>query len=145
MLLYFSYSIFSSKKMVAIFKGFSFYFSWEVVPRPLECWLTPANKRFLVIRRLIGRTEVNWALRIKKEDQYIRSAFQNAKDPPCEQRLLQCHNSSACLIGLLWTLDWPFNLVIQTNTTGVEQPTWTNMPCLLTHGVINSNMYFLYK
>jgi len=26
MLLYFSYSIFSSKKMVAIFKGFSFYF-----------------------------------------------------------------------------------------------------------------------
>ena len=104
LLLYFSYTIFSSKKTVAIFKVF-FQFSWEIVPRPLECWLTPANKRFLAIRRLIGRTEVNWALRIKKEDQYIRSAFQNVKDPPCEQRLLQCHNSSTCLIGLLWTLD----------------------------------------
>ena len=69
------------RKWWQFLRGFLFIFSWEVVPRPLECWLTPANKRFLEIRRLIGRTEVNWALRIKKRRSIYKVCLSECEGP----------------------------------------------------------------
>ena len=68
--------------MVAIFKGFSFYFflgGSATASRMLAD--TCQNKRFLAIRQLIGRTEVNWALRIKKRRSIYKVCLSECEGP----------------------------------------------------------------
>ena len=81
LLLYFSYTIFSSKKTVAIFKVFFLVFLGDSATASRMLADTCQNKRFLAIRQLIGRTEVNWALRIKKRRSIYKVCHSECEGP----------------------------------------------------------------